>query len=61
MMPALKGKPKSQFNMEQMFQSIIKLMLQSNVGLTSEPDVRPTLLILRRNNITIQRKTNIDT
>ena len=61
MMPALKGKPKSQFNMEQMFQSIIKLMLQSNVGLTSEPDVRPTLLIYRRNNITIQRKTNIDT
>ena len=44
MMPALQGKPKSQFNMEQMFQSIIKRMLQSNVRLTSEPDVRPTLL-----------------
>ena len=45
MMPALKGKPKSQFNMEQMFQSILKqMLLQSNVGLTSEPDVRPTLL-----------------
>ena len=44
MMPALKGKSKSQFNMEQMFQSINKRMLQSNVGLTSEPDVRPTLL-----------------
>ena len=33
-MPALKGKPKSQFNMDQTFQSIIKRMLQSNVGLT---------------------------
>ena len=36
MIPALKGKSKSQFNMEQMFQSINKRMLQSNVGLTSE-------------------------
>ena len=43
MMPALKGKSKSQFNIEQMFQSINKRMLQSNVGLTSDPDVRPTL------------------
>ena len=44
MMPALKGKSKSQFNMEQMFQSLIKRMLQSNVGLMSDPDVTPTLL-----------------
>ena len=43
MIPALKGKSKSQFNMEQMFQSINKRMLQSNVGLTSDPDFRPTL------------------
>ena len=43
MMPALKGKSKPQFNMEQMFQSINKRMLQSNVGLTSDPDVRPAL------------------
>ena len=61
MMPALKGKPKSQFNMEQTFLSIIKRMLQSNVGLTSESDVSPTLPSNVETTLLSNVKTNIYT
>ena len=41
MMSTLIVLPTSQFNVEQMSQSIVKSTSQSNGGLTSEPDVKP--------------------